>query len=224
MGDNQKKKGNGVAGLFLLFGWLLFILLALIFYFYFYEDLPFLPGNILTEKQGEVSDNNSGYETRYSYQTNANMEINALIADFYTGLAACDQESLQQLVTDASQFADMAAYEKRAEAVSGYSNINCYTLPGYTEDAVIVYVTCNLAIVGVNSTPLNLDQFYVVHTENGYKIDNRVQDEAVQSYIDKQNENDDIKALYKSVQDDINQCLANDTRFAEFYNKLYTNE
>lgn len=44
MGETQKKS-NGIAGLFLLFGWLMFILLALIFYFYYWDDLPFIPGH-----------------------------------------------------------------------------------------------------------------------------------------------------------------------------------
>lgn len=226
MGKTQKKKDNGIAGLFLLFGWLLFILLALIFYFYFWEDIPFLPGHsgYDSEVSGEVSHSNGQYETKYVYRTNANVEINALVSDYMSGLTACDQEKLKGLVTQPSAFDDMTLYQSRAETITGYSNINCYTLPGYTEDAVLVYVISNMQIAGVASTPLNMQQYYVRMTGDEYKIDNGALDEATLAYISEQNKNEDILELGRSVQDNINQCMESDTTFAEFYNKLYTAE
>lgn len=226
MGKKQKKKDNGVAGLFLLFGWLLFILLALIFYFYFWEDIPFLPGHSGYDSQvsGEVLNPKGQYETKYIYQTNANVEINALVSDYMTGLTTCDQAKLKGLVTEPSAFDDMTLYQSRAEIITGYSNINCYTLPGYTEDAVLVYVISNMHIAGVTSTPLNMQQYYIREAGDEYKIDNGALDEATLAYIAGQNENADILELGKSVQDNINQCLERDADFAEFYNKLYALE
>lgn len=65
MGDTQKKS-NGIAGLFLLFGWLMFILLALIFYFYYWEDLPFIPGHAgyETSVQSELYEQNENIGTQ----------------------------------------------------------------------------------------------------------------------------------------------------------------
>lgn len=42
--EDDKEKSGSVAGLFLLFGWLMFVLLALIFYFYYWDSLPFVTG------------------------------------------------------------------------------------------------------------------------------------------------------------------------------------
>lgn len=224
MGKTQKKENNGIAGLFLLFGWLLFILLTLIFYFYFWEDIPFRPG--YRKSDSEVSReglNPTGqYESEYAYQTNANVEINTLISDYMAALTSCNQEKLQSLVTQPPAFDDMSLYQGRAETITGYFNINCYTLPGYTEDAVLVYVISNMQIAGVESTPLNMQQYYVRASGNEYKIDNGALDEETLAYIAGQNEKPDILELGKSVQDNINQCLERDAAFAEFYNKLYT--
>lgn len=222
MSKSTKDKNKGIAGLLLLFGWLLFILLVLLFYFYFKNDIPFFNGS---DKETEAAVNSSQEkQTVYSYQTNANLDINALMVEYYAALAVCDQTKLQSLVTDTSKFDDMTAYERKARAVTRYSNINCYTLPGYTEDATLVYVICNISIKDVSSTPLNIEWFYVVNTDSGYKIDNGTLDTAVTDYIDSQTASEDIQGLGKTVKDDIDRCIQNDSAFAEFYNEINTSE
>lgn len=67
MGETQKKS-NGIAGLFLLFGWLMFILLALIFYFYYWDDLPFIPGHAGYESGMLEQDEDGGAGYAYRVQ------------------------------------------------------------------------------------------------------------------------------------------------------------
>ncbi len=76
MGETQKKS-NGIAGLFLLFGWLLFILLALIFYFYYWEDLPFIPGHEGYENgvQSELFEQDENDGVQYAYQVNDSIQV-----------------------------------------------------------------------------------------------------------------------------------------------------
>lgn len=222
MSKSTKDKNKGIAGLLLLFGWLLFILLVLLFYFYYKDDIPFFNRG---DRGTEAAVNSSADENKtYSYQTNANLDINALMVEYYAALAVCDQAKLQTLVTDTSKFDDMSTYERKARAVTRYSNINCYTLPGYTEDATLVYVICNISIKDVASTPLNIEWFYVVNTDTGYKIDNRTLDTAVMDYINQQTSSEDIQGLGKTVKDDIDRCIQNDPAFAEFYNEINTYE
>ncbi len=76
MGETQKKN-NGIAGLFLLFGWLLFILLALIFYFYYWEDLPFIPGHEGYENgvRSELFEQDENEGVQYAYQVNDSIQV-----------------------------------------------------------------------------------------------------------------------------------------------------
>lgn len=228
---SKKKKSNksGILGLLLLFFWLLFILLVVVFYFYYWDELPFnknKANKTTTEAvttEGEVLDNASAYETVYKYQTNANPDINALIADYYTGLATKDQALLKTLVTDPSMYDDMTDVLAKAAVVTAYSNINCYTLPGVTEDATVVYVVCNITIKNVESKPLDIRCFYVKQTENGYLIDNMPYSDEVSTYISERDAEADIQALYQNVQDNINKCLEEDETFATFYNRVNGN-
>lgn len=225
---SKKTKDSGIAGLLLLFGWLIFLLLLLVFYFYFMDKINFkeLLGKETTvaTTEGPISDNPEAFETKYSYQTNANLDINSLMIEYYAALAVCDQAKLVTLVTDPGVYDDMTPYEQKSQIITHYSNINCYTVAGNTEDSTILYVTCNINIAGVESAPMNISQFYIVKTADGYKINNSALDGATASYIEEVSASADIQELYRNVKANIDSCLQQDPTFAEFYNKIYTAE
>lgn len=226
---SKKTKDSGIAGLLLLFGWLVFLLLVLVFYFYFMDKIDFngLLGRETTTEattEGPISDNPENFETKYSYQTNANLDINSLMIEYYAALAVCDQAKLVTLVTDPSAYNDMTPYEQKSQIITHYSNINCYTVAGNTADTTILYVTCNINIAGVQSAPMNISQFYIVKTAEGYKINNSPLDEATTTYINDVSASADVQELYRNVKANIDSCLASDPTFAEFYNKIYTAE
>ena len=75
-------------------------------------------------------------------------------------------------------------------------------------------------MANITSVPLNINQFYVVKTADGYKIDNSAHSQEVTNYIETQSQATDIQNLYKAVQDNVNSCIANDAAFAEFYNTI----
>ena len=224
--EKDEESTRGVAGLFLVFGWLVFILLALIFFFYFKDDLK-LPGFLNFGKEqvteAEVTEQQGSTLT---YQTNANLDINSLIIEYYTALAICDQKKLQNIVTDPTQFDDMSPYEKIALKITNYTNINCYTLPGVDENGTVCYATCNLSIKDVSSAPLNISRFYIVKQADGsYKIDNTSPSGELASYLDGTcDANADIQALYKSVNDNIKACVDGDASFASFYNEYISGQ
>lgn len=217
MSKKDTKKKKGIAGLMLFLGWMIFILLAVVFYFYFFSDLDL---KIWNKDKATNTDAVENEQTGFGYETNANLDINSLIVEYYAALAVCDQSRLQSLVTDPSQFDDMTTYQQRATVIKSYANVNCYTLPGYTEDATLVYVTSNLSLANITSVPLNINQFYVLKTADGYKIDNSEHSQEVKDYIDTQNKTSDIQNLYKAVQDNVNSCIASDSAFADFYNTI----
>ncbi|MBQ8913131.1 MAG: hypothetical protein IJ054_03710 [Lachnospiraceae bacterium] len=171
-----------------------------------------------TEDTSEPIDEN--FYTIYSYETNADVNINALMADYYDALVKGDSEKLKDIVTEPDAFGDMMIYETKAQVISEYSNITCYTIPGLNDNEILVFTTSNVTITGVTSKPLDIKQFYVVKDGNNYKINNGVLSQEVIDYINVQAGSPDVQALYKSVQDNINQCLAEDSTFADFYNKI----
>lgn len=221
MSKKETKKNKGIAGLMLFLGWMIFILLAVAFYFYFFPDLDL---RIFQKDKATNTDAVQQEQTGFTYETNANLDINSLIIEYYAALAVCDQEKLKSCVTDPSQFDDMTVYQQRSAVIKAYSNVNCYTLPGYTEDATLVYVTCNLSMANITSVPLNINQFYVVNTADGFKIDNSAHSQEVTNYIETQSQTTDIQNLYRAVQDNVNSCIANDAAFAEFYNTISSSQ
>ena len=173
-----------------------------------------------TEAAETTEELDEDFYTIYAYQTNADVNINALMADYYDALVKGDSEKLKDIVTEPEAFGDMMIYETKAQVISEYSNITCYTIPGLNENEILVFTTSNVTITGVNSKPLDIKQFYVVKEGNNYKINNGVLPQEVIDYINVQAGSPDVQNLYKSVQDNINQCLAEDSTFAEFYNKI----
>lgn len=217
MSKKGSKEKKGVAGLLLFLGWMIFVLLAVVFYFYFFSDLDL---KMFNKDKATQTDATQEEPAGFSYETNANLDINSLIIEYYAALAVCDQNKLKSVVTDPSQFDDMTVYQQRSAVIKAYSNVNCYTMPGYTEDATLVYVTSNLSLANITSVPLNINRFYVLKTADGYKIDNSALSQEVTNYIETQSQSADIQNLYRAVQDNVNSCIANDSAFAEFYNTI----
>lgn len=214
--SKKKKNSKSMYVLCIVLAWLLFILLTLVFVFYFKDDLKL--GKETTELT-EVTRS----EKQLEYEINSDIKINSLMSEYYSALAVCDQAKLKTLVLDPSQFDDMDPYQRRANAITNYANINCYTVPGLTDDAVIVYVTCFLDIKDVNSKPLDISQLYIKKTENGYMIDNTKKDDQLAAYIAEKTNTPDIQELYGDVKANIDQCVQNDPTFAEFYNTINQN-
>lgn len=203
----MKKKNKGIFGLVLMFAWLVLVLLFVIFYFYYLKDLPFFNRE---EKKATPAEPEIGYEL------NSNEEINALIQEYYFALEQCNQSELMRLVIDFSAFSDMSNYKKISTVMSNYSDFNIYTIPGYHSSETIVYVTCSFDIAGVDTKGLNINQFYVVNTTQGYKIDNTVLDEEVSEYINLQSGRKDIQGLYKDVYAYIEKSANEDAGFKKF--------
>ena len=216
-----KDKKKSVTGLIVGVLWLFFIFLAVIF-FVFFKD------SIIENKEKNKNQNSTlseegtdeKYHSDYSYQTNSDLEINALIADYFEALVNADGEKLKTLVTAPEEYDNMEVYEQKARVINGYTNITCYVMDGYREGEALVYTTMNLSIAGIASKPLDINCMYLVKTDTGYLIDNGVLDSETMEYINQQTSSPDIQELYRNVKENIEECIANDKDFAEFYNKI----
>lgn len=212
MTDNSRKKDKSIMGLLLILAWLLFVLMAVCFYFFFFK--PSRKNTETADKQTTES------QTKFSYKTNANVNINALIADYYEALLKCDKEGLKSCVTNPGKFDDMSYYENLSKVIVGYSNINCYSVDGFTDNATLVYVTCNTKIAGIESTPMDIQTFYIIKTDKEYKIFNENYSSEVSEYIDKVQSDEDIQNLYKEVRNNVEDCKLKDEKFKEFLETL----
>ena len=82
MSKKGKKGKKKIAGLMLFLGWMIFILLAVVFYFYFFSDLDLRMFNKDKATQTDAQQTN---QTGFSYETNANLDINSLIIECSVG-------------------------------------------------------------------------------------------------------------------------------------------
>ena len=198
--DKEKSSKNGIKGLLLIFAWLVFALVAVIFFFYFKEKLPFF---------------NKEEEPTYTYKINEDPTINQLMEDYHVALNECDIETLVCMVVDPSQFDGMDKfYEKKAELIQYKPEYTVYTYPGYYSSDTLVYVVCNISMMGVECK--NINQFYIINTTGGYKIDNTQLDENVQNYIDEYRNTKDIQDLYEDVYVSVEQCAEENEEFKKF--------
>ena len=169
----------------------------------------------------DLEDITSGFSTRFSYQTNANPDINALIITYLSAMASSDQGIIQSCVTDPSQFNDMTAVQSQSKIITKYSNINCYSVQGLDENSFLVYAVANITIYGCEATPLDiLGPYYIVKQGNQYLIDNKAPSAEVTEYIGKANKDKDIQELYKMVKDDEDAKAASDPALKEFLDRL----
>ena len=177
-------------------------------------------GFILYKKRKSIKEDFQ-FSTRFSYQTNANQDINALIITYLNAYASCDQNLLKQCVTDPSQFDDMTNVQSQSKVITAHTNINCYTVSGYDENSTIVYPVTNISILNVSATPLDIPgPFYVVNKDGQYLIDNTELPKDVQTYMNKVSQTKDIQDLYETVKKDEDKCAEEDPSFKEFMDRL----
>jgi hypothetical protein len=172
------------------------------------------------DRISNIIENGLSGEPEIIYQENAIADINKLFLDYYKAMVDCDQDTLKASVTDSSIYDDMTGTMQKAMLYVGYDNIDCYTVPGGSAQEYVVYVICNLTIAGVNSKPLDITSYYVVKTDDGYKIDNGVLNVEVTDFMSQTNADESIQALYQLVMEDTNYCIENDQTFADFYSEI----
>ena len=146
----------------------------------------------------------SDKESAKIYEVNKHSDVNFLIKRYLGALTGCDQETLKNLVTDPSQFDNMTIYISRSNNVTGYENIDCYTVDGLKD---------------VNSKPKDIMVFYVVNVDGKYLINNEV-DPKIQEHIDNMTVKKDIQEIYKAVKEDEDRCYEEDETLRKFYEKI----
>ena len=206
----------------LILGWSLFILCSLIAYL--------LLGNPFTEKKNKgitpeakqavlekEVDVEEEHETIIPIEKDDNEELNEFIEEYFNAITTCNNQRLQDMVTDPNEFTTADGLKKRAEFITGYSNLTVYTKEGLDDGSYIAFVVANLEITGVNSSPYDIVMLYIVTGAQGFRIMNGTLPEETQNYIDKVKGDKDIQKIFQSVSKENDKLVKNDKSLQDFY-------
>lgn len=222
--DTEIRKGNSTITirpkLKLMLGWSLFILCCVLAYAVL--GVPFGQGNTISEEEkkavlDEKVDVDEEHDTIVPYEKDADEELNAFIESYFNAITTCDNLALQDMVTDSSEYNDVESLKKKAEYITGYTNITVYTKAGLDEGSFVAFVVANLTIAGVNSSPYDIITLYIVNGSRGYLVNNGTLSEDAQIYIEKIKGDKDIQKIYRSVEKKNNELKEKDASLREFY-------
>lgn len=222
--DTEIRKGNSTITirpkLKLMLGWSLFILCCVLAYAVL--GVPFGQGKTISEEEkkavlDEKVDVDEEHDTIVPYEKDADEELNAFIESYFNAITTCDNLALQDMVTDSSEYNDVESLKKKAEYITGYTNITVYTKSGLDEGSFVAFVVANLTIAGVNSSPYDIITLYIVNGSRGYLVNNGTLSEDAQIYIEKIKGDKDIQKIYRSVEKKNNELKEKDASLREFY-------
>ena len=197
LGDTYIKTKEGEivirAGMKLAIGWVIFALLCSCYVYAFFIRKPkIVPGENNTVEL-TIPEN-------ASYKKSDVSEINDLVSKYLTAKAACDQATLQSLVTDPTEFDDMSVLENSAKYLKGFEDTTCYLADGYAEGEYVVVELSYMDIADVESKPLDIVTFYIITDQDGsYKIANGELSNAQLSYLNSFKASKDIQDIYAHI-------------------------
>ena len=204
----------------LVLGWSVFLLCAVLAYVF--VEFPFLNvgGATKVDKKDVLSqkvDTKNEHDTIVPYEKDADKELNAFIGDYFKAITSCDNEKLQDMVTDSSEYSNNESLKKKAEFITGYDNITVYTKEGLEEGSYVAFVVSNLTIAGVNSSPYDISTLYIVTGSQGFRIQNGTLPDEISKYIEKVKGDKDIQKIYKSVEKKNEALKEKDSSLQQFY-------
>ncbi|MCR5700951.1 MAG: hypothetical protein K6G76_02265 [Lachnospiraceae bacterium] len=206
----------------LILGWSLFVLCCVLVYAIMGNPFTSMGVKEKTEdlKQEVLKsdvDMDETHETILPYEKNQDEDLNAFIMDYFAAITACDNQKLQDMVTDASPYSSDELLKKKAEFITAYDNITVYTKDGPEEGSYVAFVVSNLTIKDVNSSPYDIVVLYIVNGAQGFKIMNSALPEETQEYIAKVKGDKDIQKVFQSVEKQNKKLVEKDTTLKDFY-------
>ena len=204
----------------LILGWSIFVLCCVLAYIFVGRPVE-QPKAANKEKNEAVQkaevEESEKHDTIVPYEKDADEVLNAFIQKYFTAITECDNETLQDMVTEPSEYNSDENLKRKAEFITGYDNITVYTKAGQDEDSYVVFVVANLTIAGVNSSPYDIMTLYVVNGARGYLIHNGKITDDITAYIDKVKGDEDIQKVYQSIEESNNELKEKDASLQEFY-------
>ena len=129
---------------------------------------------------------------------NADSELQQLVEQYYTAVAARDYDTLQSI---SESFTDEDKKKvENASAIESYNNIVVYSKKGLTDGTYIVYAYCDAKITGIETTAPRLEELYVLTNADGKLVfGDADSSQELQDYVLKMQTDADVQALVKDV-------------------------
>ncbi len=96
---------------------------------------------------------------------NENQEINQLVKNYFEAKKTVDIEAMAQYVSDQNRI-DKEKFNKMAEYVEGYQNINCYVIESEDTNAFRVYAKYDMKLKNIDTLAPCLSAFYITATSD----------------------------------------------------------
>ena len=159
----------------------------------------------------------------------ADATITALIKEYRTAFATADINALKTLYnTDQVMNSDIIT--ATAKIITGYENTKCYVKDGMDNTSKVVFIYDDFKIADIDTLIPNVSyvylkqkadgSYYIYPGEYDQSTANYVYSSEIQKYISELIKEDDIKALYTSVNEKFSKIVAEDPKVKAFVDKL----
>lgn len=204
----------------LILGWSIFVLCCV--FSYIILATPTSKNKKLTQEEKEAVleeevSLDEEHDTIVPYEKNADEELNTFIEEYFKAITDCDYVTLQDMVTDTSEYRTADLLKQKAEFITAYDNITVYTKVGLDEGSYIAFVVANISIAGVNSSPYDITTLYIVNGARGYLVNNGKLSLDTQEYIEKVKGDKDIQKIYRAVDKKNEELKEEDASLREFF-------
>ena len=184
------------------------------------------------EKSSDVSTAVTEVKVPKTYSTDVSPELSELVNKYYKAYASGDLETLKSVADPISE-QELSYIEFYSQYIESIDNIKLYTKSGADESSTIVSAYIEMNYVDVDSNAPGLDFLYVRTRDNGsLYIDNLYGsfnqtngiydlDPQVTNVIAVFEQQDDVIALQKEVQQSCNDAFTNDESLSNFVNVTF---
>lgn len=177
------------------------------------------------DTEATEADVSATFELDSEFEENSNEELTTLISNYLTAYAADDLDTLTKLAVPMSDN-EKSYIGVFSQYIEAYQNVKCYSKAGLSKGSYLVSVSYDLKFYGVDTVAPGLEFYYVETNDDGELYINNLYssynlgrgenelDTNVYSVILKYEQQDDVVALQKQVEDAYNAAVAGDANLA----------
>lgn len=149
-------------------------------------------------------------------------EVNDLINEYYTALAAGDMDTVV-VNRNYTEDTEKIRLEKKSQYIEEYRNIQCYTKKGMLENTFLAYVSYEVKFKDIDTAAPALNTLYICPNEEGklYIYEGEI-DDNVSQYLQALSSQDDVKELINKVQVSYKEAIGADEKLDSFLAELPT--
>lgn len=159
------------------------------------------------------------------FETDSNENVETLITSYLNAYAADDLDTLSKLAVPLSDN-EKSYIGVFSQYIESYQNVKCYTKPGLSKGSYLISVSYDLKFYGVDTVAPGLEFYYAETGKDGELYINNLYssynlgrgenelDPNVYSVVLKYEQQEDVTALQKQVEDAYNAAIASDPNLA----------